>query len=277
MRNELRMILGLLQRSLRETRGTTLAFATGLFLFELLLGIILPTFQKDFSDKLMQVEFLQKIIAALLGAEVGSFAPSTALAMLGWVHPFVLALVWAYAIVICTRFPSGALEAGTLDVWLSLPVTRAGIQCGELFAFMLTGGVLVTAGLLGNQLGGWVVGSTLNATAKTLLLVTFNLYALALAVGGMATFFSCVCDRRGRAMGIAFAILLASFFQSSMSSFNETVKRCSVVSLLTYYRPYFVLQGTREPWGDVAILLGIGTLFWLAGLFVLSRRDLATA
>lgn len=271
------MNFGLIQRSLRETRGTTVAFAAGLFLFELLLGVILPTFQKDFSDKLMQVEFLQKIIAALLGAEVGSFAPSTALAMLGWVHPFVLALVWVYAIVICTRFPSGALETGTLDIWLSLPVSRASIQCGEVLSFALTGAALVIAGLLGNVIGGRLSGLAPTAPMGILLLVTLNLYALALAVGGVATFFSCLCDRRGRAMGTAFAILLASFFQSSMSSFNETVKKFADVSLLTYYRPYFVLQGTRQPWGDIATLLGIGMLFGLAGLLVLSRRDLATA
>lgn len=271
------MNFGLIQRALRETRGVTVAFAAGLFLFELLLGTIIPTFQKEFSDKLMQVEFLQKIIAALLGAEVGSFAPTTALAMLGWVHPFVLALVWAYAIVVCTRFPSGALETGTLDVWLSLPVSRASVQCGEFCSFLLTSGAVIVAGLLGNLVGAGISGLSATGNAATLLLVTCNLYALAFAVGGIATFFSCVSDRRGRAMGAAFAVLLASFFQSSMSEFNETVKRFGDVSLLTYYRPYFILQGTRQPWGDTAVLFAVGTVFFLAGAFVLSRRDLATA
>lgn len=271
------MNFGLIQRALRESRGTTLAFAAGLFLFELLLGIILPTFQKELSDKLMQVEFLQKIIAALLGAEVGSFAPSTALAMLGWIHPFVLALVWAFAIVVCTRFPAGALETGTLDVWLSLPISRTGLLMGEGMAFLRNGAVLVVAGLLGNLVGSRVAGLAATASAGSLVLVTCNLYALAIAVGGLATFFSCLFDRRGRAMGAAFAILLASFFQSSMASFNELVKRFGDLSLLTYYRPYFVLQGTRQPWGDIAVLVAVGAVFFLAGAFVLSRRDLATA
>jgi hypothetical protein len=77
-------------------------------------------------------------------------------------------------------------------------------------------------------------------------------------------------------MGAAFAVLLASFFQSSMASFNDVVKRFGDVSLLTYYRPYFVLGGTRQPWGDIAVLLTVGVLLWLGGLVVLARRDLAT-
>lgn len=271
------MYVGLFLRSMRESRGPTIAFALGLFAFELLLGIILPTFQKEFSDKLMQVEFLQKIIAALLGTEVGMFDPRTALAMIGWVHPFVLALVWAHAIVLCTRFPSGALESGTLDVWLSLPVSRKAMQCGEFAAFAVCSAVLSISGLLGNLTGSLISGLSIKTSGGNLLLVTCNLYALSLAVGGAASCLSCLFDRRGRAMGAAFALLLACFFQSSMSSFNEIVKQFSPVSLMTYYRPYHVLHGTSKPWGDILVLMIAGGICGLIGLAILSRRDLSTS
>lgn len=78
-------------------------------------------------------------------------------------------------------------------------------------------------------------------------------------------------------MGAAFALLLACFFQSSMSSFHEIVKQFSPFSLMTYYRPYHTLHGTNKPWGDMGILLIAGGVFWLVGLVVLSRRDLSTS
>src|SRR3972149_5638327 len=100
------MNIGLIHKAVRETWASTLAFAAGLFVFELLLGLILPAFQKEFSDKFLQMEFIQKIFAALLGAEVGKVMGPAIFSMIGWVHPFVLALVWTHAIVVCTRVPA---------------------------------------------------------------------------------------------------------------------------------------------------------------------------
>lgn len=271
------MNLGLLIRSIREIRGATLAFTCGLFLFELLLGLVVPTFQKEFSERLMQVEFLQKIIAALLGTEVGAVVGPTALAMLGWVHPMVLALVWAHAIVVCTRFPAGELDRGTLDVLMSLPVSRTAVYAGESLGFMLTALVVVSAGLAGNLVGGWMMGLDSTATPPRLLLVCLNLYTLSLAVGGVSAFLSSICDRRGRAMGAAFAVLLASFFLSSMSTFNPIVKQFSTISLLNYYRPYFILRGTGSPIMNFTVLGSVGFAFWAVGWMVLIRRDLRTA
>ena len=271
------MNLGLIHKAVRETWASTLAFAAGLFVFELLLGLILPTFQKEFSDKFLQLEFIQKIIAALLGAEVGKVVGPAVLSMIGWVHPFVLALVWAHAIVVCTRVPAGEVDRGTLDVWLALPVTRTSIYVSESAVFVFSSLLIVGAGFGGNVVGNRISGLERAGSLGQLSLVAFNLYALALAVGGLSSFLSSVSDRRGRAMGSAFAILLASFFLSSMSTFNALVKTVSAVSLLNYYRPYGVLQERASPLGDMMVLLAVGTVFWIIGAVVFVRRDLRTA
>ena len=77
-------------------------------------------------------------------------------------------------------------------------------------------------------------------------------------------------------MGSAFAILLASFFLSSMSAFNAIVKSASAVSLLNYYRPYRILQERASPLGDIMVLLGVGIVLWVCGAVVFVRRDLRT-
>jgi len=78
-------------------------------------------------------------------------------------------------------------------------------------------------------------------------------------------------------MGAAFAILMASLFLSSMSTFNALVKTVSVVSLLNYYRPYGILQGQASPLGDMIVLLGLGLGLWICGLTVFIRRDIRAA
>ena len=269
------MNLGLIQKAVRETWASTLAFAAGLFVFELLMGMMLATFHKEFSDKFLPMEFIQKILSALLGAEVGTVGPAV-LSMLGWVHPIVLALVWAHAIVVCTRVPAGEVDRGTLDVLLALPVTRTSFYVSESAVFVFSSLLIVGVGFVGNVFGNWISGLERAGSLGQLSLVALNLYALSLAVGGLSSFFSSVCDRRGRAMGSAFAILLASFFLSSMSTFNAIVKSVSVVSLLNYYRPYGVLQEQASPLGDIMVLLGVGTVLWVIGAVVFVRRDLRT-
>jgi ABC-type transport system involved in multi-copper enzyme maturation permease subunit len=270
------MSLGLIYRAVRETRVSTLSFAAGLFVFELLVGMMLATFHKEFSDKFLPLEFIQKMFAALLGAEVGTVGPAV-LSMLGWIHPIVLALVWAHAIVVCTRVPAGEVDRGTLDVLLALPVTRTSVYVSESVVFILAGLLVVGAGLGGNVVGNWISGLERVGSLGQLSLVALNLYALSLAAGGMSAFLSSVCDRRGRAMGAAFAILMASLFLSSMSTFNALVKTVSVVSLLNYYRPYGILQGQASPLGDMIVLLGLGLGLWICGLTVFIRRDIRAA
>jgi ABC-2 type transport system permease protein len=269
------MNLGLIYKAVRETRVSTLAFAAGLFVFELLVGIMLATFHKEFSDKFLPLEFIQKIFAALLGTEVGTVGPAV-LSMLGWIHPIVLALVWAHAIVVCTRVPAGEVDRGTLDVLLALPVTRTSVYASESAVFVCSNLLIVGAGFGGNVVGNWISGLERAGSLGQFTLVALNLYALSLAAGGMSAFLSSVCDRRGRAMGTAFAILMASLFLSSMSTFNTIVKSVSVVSLMNYYRPYGILQGQASPLGDIIVLLAIGTVLWIIGAVVFVRRDLRT-
>ena len=126
------------------------------------------------------------------------------------------------------------------------------------------------------MVGNWISGLERVGSLGQLSLVALNLYALSLAAGGMSAFLSSVCNRRGRAMGSAFAILMASLFLSSMSTFNAIVKSVSVVSLLNYYRPYGILQGRASPLGDMMVLIGVGTVLWVIGAVVFVRRDLRT-
>ena len=270
------MNLGLIQKAVRETWASTLSFAAGLFVFELLLGLILPTFQKEFSEKILQMEFIQRILAALLGAEVGKVLGPAIFSMIGWIHPLVLALIWAHAIVVCTRVPAGELDRGTLDVLLALPVTRTNVYVSESVVFIIASLLVVGVGLGGNVVGNRISGLERAGSLRQLSLVALNLFALSLAVGGLSSFLSSVCDRRGRAIGAAFAILLASLFTSSMSTFNAIVKSASVVSLLNYYRPYRILQEQSSPLGDMMVLLAVGTVLWVIGAVVFVRRDLRT-
>ncbi len=269
---------GLTGKTIREIWVATLAFSLGLFAFHVAVALTQPLMQKDMlSGQWLQVKLVQQILTAFLGAEVGTVFGPSAMTAIGWAHPIVLALVSAHAISCCTRVPAGEIERGTIDVLLGLPIRRGTLYCGEAAGAALSGLLVVSSGLLGQGLGNAIVGAEDRVATAPMLWVTANLYALLAAIAGIASLFSALCDRRGRAVGAAVAVVVASFFLSSFSPFNAVIKKLAVLSVVSYYRPFKVLEGGQSPATDMVILASIGLACWLIGLILFSWRDIRTS
>jgi hypothetical protein len=139
------------------------------------------------------------------------------------------------------------------------------------------GVLLVTVGLLGYRLGTLITGSGSGPPLKPLIAVTSNFYCLYLAVGGLACLVSAVSDRRGRAIAVVFAILLASFLLNFLAQFWRPAEIISFLSLMSYHKPLVVMRsGGGWPFGDMAVLLGFAAATWLAGGIWFARRDICT-
>ncbi len=111
--------------------------------------------------------------------------------------------------------------------------------------------------------------------------VAVNFYCLYLAVGGIAFLVSSLSDRRGRAMGVVFGVLLASFLLNFIAQFWEPARYVSFLSLLNYYQPLALLQSPDTGWAawpvtDMAVLTGIGVALWAVGGTCFARRDICT-
>jgi hypothetical protein len=87
---------------------------------------------------------------------------------------------------------------------------------------------------------------------------------------------SALSDRRGRAITLVFAVVLASFLLNYLAQFWSVAEKVSFLSILTYYRPLVILRDGSCPVKDMAILLTIASLLWSAAGVVFARRDLCT-
>lgn len=259
----------------------TLLLATAFVAIEAILAYVLPSYLDQFSAQLLQIEFFQSILKALLGTDVGDMLGPEALSALAWVHPVVLAIVWTQAVVFCTRVPAGEIDRGTIDVFFSLPVSRWAVYLAETVVFLAAGVLLLVMGLLGHRLGIISIDPANRPALSILLAVAINFYCLYLAVGGMAFLVSSLSDRRGRAIGIIFAILLASFLLNFLAQFWVVADHLSFLSVLSYYQPLVILRSSGSLWsalplGDMAVLAAIGMALWTAGGVCLARRDICT-
>jgi ABC-2 type transport system permease protein len=266
---------GLVARAWRETRALTLLLAVGLVVVETVLGYAPVRFQGLINMAMAHVALFEKMLHALVGATVAGQIRPEMLPAIAWMHPVLLAMVWAHAITYCTRVPAGEVDRGTIDVLLGLPVSRWGLCAAETLVWLVSGLVLMAAVAAGNRLGNFIAGGP-RIEPRRLVILAVNLYCLYVAVGGFSWFISSLSDRRGRAVAGVLAFVLGSFLLHYLGPFVEFAERISFLSLLHYYVPFHVLRDGLWPVEGMAVLVAIGAVLWAAGGAIFARRDLAT-
>jgi ABC-2 type transport system permease protein len=193
------------------------------------------------------------------------------------VHPTVLTLIWAHETMYCTRSPAGEIDRGTADFLFCLPVSRWSIYLSETIGWILSGGVMLASGFSGHLIASGIFPSDMRLSLTSACMVLSNLSAVYLAVGGFAFLVSAISDRRGRAIGVVFAVLLASFLLNFLAQFTDWARAVSpYLSLMEYYRPAIVIQSGQFPVRDVAILGGLAAVLWTTGGVVFHRRSVCT-
>lgn len=270
------MNFGLLRKATRESLAMTLIIGLGLCGIEVLFARIIPAFYGEMSNNLLQLPFVRKMVAAGLGIEPSAeMGPATMMAMV-WTHPVVLALVWTLAISAGTRIPAAEVDRGTIDVLLSLPVSRTGVLAAESVTALACGILVVAMGFCGNAIGGWPLDAATVGTVGQRLWVTANLWAVYFVVFCISSLASSLSDRRGRAAGVIIGFVITTFVLNFLGTFSEPFRRVSFLSVLNYYRPLFILQNGLVPMRDILILLAVGSLSWVIATLVFVRRDIRT-
>lgn len=267
---------GLLIRAFRESWPTTLLLGLVLMGVEAALAFVLPKFGAQMSKEWLQLDFARGIMQAMLGTEVADRLGPQMFQSIAWVHPVVLSLTWAHALLGGTRVPAGEVDRGTADVLMSLPVSRWEIFVSETMAWLASGVAILAAALGGNLIGAQGLPPDQQPQVGRLLIVLANLFCLYVAVGGLAWLVSSFSDRRGRAITLVFLILLALFLLNYLAEFWRPLQRIVFLSPLHYHRPINVLTQGSWPWRDMAVLVGVGAAMWGAGGVVFARRDLCT-
>lgn len=267
---------GLILRAFREMWPTGLIIALLLLGMEAILAFVLPRFGGQMSQQWLQLDFARGIMQAMLGTELGDQIGPQMFQSIAWVHPVPLALIWAHAIMSCTRVPAGEVDRGTIDVLLGLPVSRWDVFFSETFVWMLAGAAVIVAAVAGNLLGSLGVAPDQRPSPSHTLVVAINLFCLYIAVGGLAWLASSLSNRRGRAMTVVFLVLLGLFLLNYLAQFWQPLEKIVFLSPLHYHRPVPVLRSGNWPWRDLATLSGFAGISWLAAVIIFSRRNLCT-
>ena len=285
-------MLGLLGKIFYETRWQSLLFGLGLAIVMSLLTALLPKVMGDIDQLFSKLPFIKPLITALLGVDPGDQLTATMSQAFLWVHPTVLTLIWAHELMFCTRTPAGEIDRGTIDFLLSLPISRWRVFMAETIAWLASGFVVIGLGFAGHLVTSQFTQAEMRPPWMLTFYIMVNLLALYLAVGGVAFLASAMSDRRYRAIGVVFCLLLASFLLNFIAQFWNPFSDSNSVtsiagpaqdhpfiswfSIVSYYRPAIIIRTGQFPMLDVGVLVTVAAICWSAAAAIFGRRNICT-
>lgn len=273
MRTTITIAINLLRRLLKR-HGVFLA-VIGLLLagFQVLICAIVSSINIEGAMREIS-QSLPPFMQALLSEEFALGLSSRGLVVFAWNHPVVLALLAAPMILLASRAIAGEIEAGTMELLLSQPLSRS-----TYLATQIIFAVLVLLALAGMMLIGIYLGLSLFKLHqvlpwRTFLPVAANLVSLQIAIYGVTLLLSATAREGGRVVTVALLFVLISYLLQAVARLWPVIQFMLNYTIFEYYSPQQIVVSNLSPWRNMLILLGVGLVSGGLGWWKFMRRDI---
>ncbi len=167
---------------------------------------------------------------------------------------------------------AGEEDRGTLDLLLSLPVSRTRLALEKFGALVTESVALGLVVWISLWIGAVAVG--MEITAAKLAAATADAVALAVAYGAIALLVGCATGRRGLAIGITAAAAVAAYLINSLAPLVGLLDPVQKLSPFYYYAAQNPLRAGLDPL-HLLVLLAIAAVGAAGSALAVRRRDLA--
>ncbi|NLH17733.1 MAG: ABC transporter permease subunit [Phycisphaerae bacterium] len=220
------------------------------------------------------LDMMPSIIKSALGGETLQVGNLPALIAIGYQHPLTLLLFMLYAVGIPTGLLAGEVQRGTMELILSRPVTKLQVYlCAALLT--VTGMVALVAVMF---FGTFVSTRIYNFGEPIPLLEFFRLAVnggmLSATVGAISLLSAATFSRRGTAVGVAVAYLVANYFVNIIAEWWPQMKSIKTVTIFYYINPHKVFGLHVWPASEMIVLGSLLLTATFLGAIVWNRRDL---
>jgi ABC-2 type transport system permease protein len=258
-------------QALRDRRAMTAGLAAYLVLLVGAMTVFWPSV-RDSADLQSFVHDLPAGVKAVIGnADYGTAAGFLSGELFSLMVPLLMLVA---AVGLGARAIAGEEESGTIDLLLSLPLTRRRVLGEKALAAVvdtaLLGVALLGALLLASAAAGMDLGvARMAGAALASVLVSWPFGALALLVG-------CATGRRSPAIAAAVAVAVIAYLLHALAPLVDALEGWDVLSPFSWYAGDEVLtQGVTVV--HVVLPIAVAVVLGAAAAVVLERRDLAAA
>jgi ABC-2 type transport system permease protein len=259
-----------LAHTLRERRRGLLGWSLGVAALAGLMAAYWPSI-RDSADLQSFTRNLPEAMRALIGG--GDY--STAVGFLNAeLFAFMMPLLFLIvAIGMGARAVLGEEERGTIDLLLSMPITRRRVLIEKAL-----GGLLVLAALGVVLFGALLLGDAIvdmGIPAGRLAAISLAVVLVALPFGALALLLGCATGSHGLALGLTSTAAVAAYMLNALAPLIGSLDRWQDASPFAWYASGDVLAGHLSL-AHVALLLGTALVLAAAAVVALDRRDLRT-
>ncbi len=264
------MLRSVFLKTLRDHRQSLMWWSVGTGLLVAFLVAFYPSI-KGIEGLEELVEQYPEDLMALLGAtDLASFATPAGYLnaeLFGFMLPILFVV---FAIAQGSSAIAGEERAGTMEMLLSLPITRGRLvleKLGSMVASVVSLALIVWLVL---TVGKFAID--MDISVLRLAEVTVSLALLGLAFGTAAFAVGCATGARGLSTGMAAAAMVATYVLNALSLMVDLMEPAKWLSPFYYYNGATPLVNGLSP-AHVAVLLAIILVCVAVAYFGFQRRD----
>ena len=267
------MLASVFSKSLRDLRRSFAWWSLGLVGYVALIVSVYPTI-RDNPDLNKLVESYPEALKAFI-AFGGQFDFTSAAGYLG--SELFSFMIPALFLVASVGNGAGSIageeERGTLDLLLSMPLSRTRIAVEKLCAMCVEvvglGFVLWLALWIGARAFGMHISAAHLGAAVIVLVV------LAAAYGSVAYMLAAATGRKTLAIGGTVALAVGAYLVNSLASLVDALEPFQKASPFYHYAAGDPLHEGLDPWHTL-FLLAVGAVAATVGVLLFARRDVAS-
>ncbi len=266
------MTIGAFRLELRRIRALVVWTAAAAIAYGGIVAGFYPTFRDNQSMIDQYMHLFPKDLLAIFGMQGSLADPGVMFSTYvgGMLWPVVAAVA---AIALATRPVAGDLDRGFLEIALSTPLSRV-----RYLATAIAGQIVALAVLAAATVGGMFVGGVLMGApfdGGRFLLAAIHAFAFGTVIAGVTTLLSVVVLDRGRAAGIAAALVLGTYLLDAASKVWTNVGTVAELSPFHHFATRPIIDDGTFPTGDFLLLVAVAAIAWVSAVAVFRRRDLA--
>lgn len=263
----------IIRRTLRDYALFWLGAMLLVTLFVIVFNFAINSIPREQTENWLGIPWIRRLVASLAGADVLEFTKPEGWLSIVFNHPLIWTILVAFTLTLSSGVLSGEVDRGTMDMLMTLPVSRAAIYCSNSLALLIMMLPICWAVWLGAYLGVSLTNLA-GVRMHLLAMVTCNLCAALVAVSGLSMAASGCSNRRTVAVLGVFLAVFYGFVINFLGTLWPALEPLAFTSFLNYYAPLVIIRDEAFAWKNMLILLGIGGTFWLVGLVIYTRRDI---
>ena len=257
---------------LSALRGQIIGWGLGIAALGLILIPFYDVFMAEQAGFMEMLESYPPEFLAFFGGDAARLTtPEGYLGM--YAFSMLPVVVGIFAVIVGSGILASDEESGRLDLIVAHPISRASLFWGRSLAFAAASLGIIVAGWL-----GFVVllgGSSLKVGWGRMALPFVPLLGQTLIYGALALLLSMVLPARRLAAAVAGAVMVASYFLSSMAGLNESLAAVAQFLPYDYYQGGEALGGLD--WIPFLGLLAASVVLLLLAWWRFERHDIRVA